>query len=220
MLYSALSEMMGVRMNDGVVDGGEFAAAGMPTDEIIQRAAYATEAFLQAEKCILEIGVNERSLTFKLAGQLEKQFSGWDVDCEYNRAIDEVKRLVPLGAVETKASDRDAISIFPDIIVHKRKKNINILVIEVKKRGHSNAVGLDLDKIKLSGMTGDGKYKYIVGIHLIIDCMDQSIYDAVVYRSGKIDPKLTSMSHALFSAKIATVDEHERRRPPPKRRLP
>ena len=42
-------------------------------------AFYANEAFL------LEKEAGERALTHRLAVHLEKQFPGWETDCEYDR---------------------------------------------------------------------------------------------------------------------------------------
>ncbi|MCM8543397.1 MAG: hypothetical protein NE328_24220, partial [Lentisphaeraceae bacterium] len=66
--------------------------------------------------------VHERSITFKLGFYLQEIYPDWDVDCEYNRKILDVKRV----ADEQR---------FPDIIVHKRNRNDNFIVIEAKKDG-------------------------------------------------------------------------------------
>ena len=53
---------------------------------------YAHEAFL------LERDLGERALTHRLAVHLEKQFSGWNVDCDYNRLGERTLRL-PKGTM-------------------------------------------------------------------------------------------------------------------------
>jgi hypothetical protein len=49
--------------------------------------------FLRRDRALLIYDVNERSVTHRLAGYVQTQFRGWDVDCEYNRNYDDPKRL-------------------------------------------------------------------------------------------------------------------------------
>jgi hypothetical protein len=94
------------------------------------------ESFLTHESNLLCIDVNERSITHKIAEYLQYNFKEWNVDCEYNRLGDKVKTLPK--PIKTNSNDTDAKTIFPDIIVHKRGKNENLLVIEVKKVGNTS----------------------------------------------------------------------------------
>ena len=85
---------------------------------------YAHETFL------LEKDLGERALTHRLAVCLERQYPGWDVDCDYNRLGERMLRL-PHGTI---VSTDDALgkSIYPDIVVHQRAIPRNLLAIELR----------------------------------------------------------------------------------------
>jgi hypothetical protein len=87
---------------------------------------------------LLEADANERSLTHKLAEYLQDEFPEWHVDCEYNRNGDIPKRLI--GNIRNVLSDdTNGSSVFPDIIVHQRGTDNNLLVIEAKKSTTDNS---------------------------------------------------------------------------------
>ena len=92
---------------------------------------YAREAFL------LEKEAGERALTHRLAVHFEKQFPGWEIDCEYDRLGDRTLRL-PHGTI-VSTDDHLAKSIYPDIVVHQRAIPNNLLAVEVRKIGQSSA---------------------------------------------------------------------------------
>ena len=98
----------------------------MNLEQLIDLSLTACAAFFDKEHILLEVDANERSLTHKLAEQLQLVFPDWDVDCEYNRIVDGVKRLPKPEHVET--NDTQGRTIFPDIIVHRRAKVIAHLV--------------------------------------------------------------------------------------------
>ena len=89
------------------------------------REFYARETFL------LERDLGERTLTHRLAVHVEKQFSGWEVDCDYDRLGERTVRL-PHGTVAS-TDDHLGKSIYPDIVVHQREIPNNLLAIEVRK---------------------------------------------------------------------------------------
>ena len=99
---------------------------------------------------LLEIDANERTMTHKLAEYLQQEFQEWDVDCEYNRKMKGLKKL-PRPPNNFSGldfwHDTDAKTIFPDIIVHKRMSDENLLVIEAKKS--SSVIKEDWDQAKL-----------------------------------------------------------------------
>jgi hypothetical protein len=96
---------------------------------------------------LLRNDVNERTITHKLAEYLEPEFPGWDVDCEYNRNHDQTKRLKSLPHKITRIDNTDGISVFPDIIIHKRMTDENLLVIEVKKSTSDESPVFDKEKL-------------------------------------------------------------------------
>jgi hypothetical protein len=119
--------------------------------------------FLRRDRALLIYDVNERSITHKLAGYLQARFRGWDVDCEYNRNHDDPKRL-KLRPENVRTNDTQAQTVFPDIIVHKRHTDENLLVIEVKKS--TNNQGDDHDLRKLEAFKQQLGYKYAAFLKL------------------------------------------------------
>jgi hypothetical protein len=90
------------------------------------------------DSVLLELDVNERSLSHHLANYLALSpliKSPLSVDCEYNRSLGDVKRLrMQLKERPTSDADLKATSVFPDIIVHERNSNAqNLIVLELKK---------------------------------------------------------------------------------------
>ena len=99
------------------------------------------------DKHLLDININERSITHKLAEYLKEYFPEFNVDCEYNRFKDIVK-TIKLPNERINWNDTEAKTVFPDIIIHKRGiEEDNLLVIEVKKSSNVNSG--DFDRIKL-----------------------------------------------------------------------
>src|ERR1700747_3441723 len=84
--------------------------------------------FYAREASLLDKDAGERALAHRLAVHVEKQFSGWEVDCEYDRLGERTLRL-PHGTI---VSTDDALgkSIFPDIVVHPRATPHNPLAVE------------------------------------------------------------------------------------------
>ncbi|WP_434643723.1 hypothetical protein PQ692_04845 [Thermoanaerobacterium thermosaccharolyticum] len=130
------------------------------------------------DRYLLEHDVNEQSITHRLAIYLEDVFFNYNVDCEYNRYGDDPKRLKGKSFKKydklfkceidrlIKEIDADKLAK-PDIIVHKRGRNDqNLLVIEVKK---SNNKDDNYDILKLMIFTDkdyDLNYKYGLFIKL------------------------------------------------------
>lgn len=108
----------------------------------------AIDRLLADDGDLLQNDVNERSITHRFACYLQELFPEWNVDCEYNRNHDEIKKLVTYQGKTVKANDTDGVSVFPDIIVHKRISKKNLLVIEVKKTTNSEPDKFDLDKLE------------------------------------------------------------------------
>lgn len=126
------------------------------------------------DKDLLDINVNERTITHKLAEYLQEHFPEFNVDCEYNRFerkdIDNMVKKLDLPTDNISWDDTEAKTVFPDIIVHKRRSpEKNILVIEVKKSLHN--ISGDLDRNKLIAFTKD-PYNYDIGLFLKIDMED------------------------------------------------
>lgn len=117
-------------------------------------AAY--ESLVEHDQTLLELDVNERSITHKLAEYLQTRFPEWNVDCEYNRNREIPKRLTHIRDM-VPADDTSGRTVFPDIIVHHRGKADNLLVIEAKKNSTSDG---SADEEKLKAYLAEHNYQF------------------------------------------------------------
>jgi len=128
------------------------------------------EEFFKNEQDLIDVDANERSISHKIAESIQKNFPDWNVDCEYNRTIDYKntknipKRLQPL-VESTYSDDECGKTVFPDIIIHKRKQKENLLIIEIKKSG----LDYDYDREKIKAFLEDENFSYKFGLMLIIN---------------------------------------------------
>lgn len=129
--------------------------------EIKKKVEIAIKTLFEKDSFLLENKANERSVSCKLAEYLQSQFSEYNVDCEYNKKGEgEIKRLAGIEECDKqRATDR----ILPDIIVHKRNSNDNIVIIEIKTI--SNDEKCDLCKLKLFTRRS-GEYRYQIGLYI------------------------------------------------------
>ena len=161
-------------------------------DEIKQKLQHSLDQLWRQDKHLLCIDANERSITHRLAIYLEKEFGGYNVDCEYNREGDDPKRLLWIlnqsVSGETQAYNLEATSVFPDIIVHKRGDNQdNLLVIEVKKL-IGESMGIDSnDKDKLIAFLGDDPLNYKYGLALQIPEKSGNVATLFWFEQGRAD---------------------------------
>lgn len=77
---------------------------------------------------LLENDANEEAISHRLAIYIENHVEGWHVDCEYNRKGLEPKRIKAKTGININEK-----LVYPDIIVHRRNSNENLLAIEIKK---------------------------------------------------------------------------------------
>ena len=110
----------------------------------------------QKDCLLLKNDANERSISHKLAEYLQQEFQDWNVDCEYNRNGGEdilgyITKKLNLSKDEINWDDTEAKTVYPDIIIHIRNTNKNLLVIEMKKS--SSSVNKKFDKEKLKKFT-------------------------------------------------------------------
>jgi len=126
---------------------------------LIQKAVLCAIAkLLKFDHYLLKNDLNERTISHKLACYLSDELpSDWDIDCEYNRNHDGVKRLNPNVECVTN-NDTSGKTVFPDIIVHKRDTDENLLVIEIKKNANIEDERRDLNKIR--SFIKELKYEY------------------------------------------------------------
>ena len=117
----------------------------------------------------------------KIAHYLQKHFPNLFIDIDYNRAGDSVKRILgyipqpggKCGRCQSFPED-DKSSFWPDIIIHERGKNDdNLLVIELKKGGHTEKLYEDCRKpCYMTDKEKRFKYEYGMGIVLYQDHAD------------------------------------------------
>jgi len=130
----------------------------MDTYLIQKTVLCATVKLLKFDHYLLKNDLNERTISHKLACYLSDELPpDWDIDCEYNRNHDDVKRLNP-NVENVTNNDTSGKTVFPDIIVHKRDTDENLLVIEIKKNANIEGERRDLNKIK--SFIKELKYEY------------------------------------------------------------
>jgi len=136
-------------------------------DYLHRKVMCSIDMLIEFDHFLLKEKANERSVTHKLAEYLQQEFKDWNVDCEYNRMVNgesnDPKRI-KLPVENIKSNDTEAKTVFPDIIIHKREKRDNLLVIEVKK--HDNRANLEFDVLKLKKFTSE-ELSYDYGLQLI-----------------------------------------------------
>ena len=146
----------------------------------------AIEVFYTRETHLLEKDLGERTLTHRLAVHLEKQFSGWEVDCDYNRLGERTLRL-PRGSI-VSTDDHLGKSVYPDIVVHQRAIPNNLLAIEVRKE--SNHQPPEHDQHKLRGLTDPHLwFAYRIGVYLTLG--RKGVTASQVYVGGVLDKPLS-----------------------------
>lgn len=125
-------------------------------NQIHNRLNIALERLVHHDGDLIINNANERSICARLAFYLQQEFPDFHVDCEYNRHHNDpqhIKRLrdhdlLELVRKKRKTDDIDSVSVFPDIIVHRRGTNDNLLVIEAKKTTSDVDEAFDLAKLK------------------------------------------------------------------------
>ena len=151
----------------------------------LTKVVAAVGEFYAQETHLLEKDLGERTLTHRLAVHVEKQFPGWQVDCDYNRLGERTLRL-PHGTI---VSTDDALgkSVYPDIVVHQREIPNNLLAIEVRKT--ANHQPPEHDQHKLRALTDPHLwFAYWIGVYLVLG-KNSVVSD--VYVGGLIDKVLS-----------------------------
>jgi hypothetical protein len=152
----------------------------------LHKVVGAVREFYVRETHLLEKDLGERTLTHRLAVYLEKQFPGWEVDCDYNRLGERTLRL-PKGTI-VSTDDDIGKSVYPDIVVHQRAIPNNLLAIEVRKA--SNHQPPEHDQHKLRGLTDPHLwFAYRIGVFLTLGKKHVTLSE--VYVGGVIDQLLS-----------------------------
>jgi hypothetical protein len=114
----------------------------------MSRLVRAIQRLETLDEGLLLVDVNERTITHRLAVYLEHEFPDWHVDCEYNRDGHDPKRLNLAVEHDVSTEDEQGRTVFPDVIVHRRETNSNLLVIEAKKSTSAKRGIDDRDKLQ------------------------------------------------------------------------
>lgn len=169
------------------------------SSEIIDSVLVALKCFFEKDHSLLNLNTSERSISHKLGEHLQREFSKWDVDCEYNRRGDRPKTLPRILFENMRDDDKDAKTIFPDIIVHRRNRPDNLLVVEIKKSNSS--VSSENDEIKLKAFTDrEGEYKYKLGLFIAFDIDNQKKCSLRHFEGGQevpLDPAIIAKLEAI-----------------------
>jgi hypothetical protein len=156
----------------------------MQTD--LNKLVGALQEFYARETHLLEKDLGERTLTHRLAVYLEKQFAGWEVDCDYNRLGERTLRL-PRGSI-VSTDDHIGKSVYPDIVVHQREIPNNLLAVEVRKS--SNHQPPEHDRHKLRGLT-DPHLWFAYRIGVLLTLAKKNVASSDVYVGGVPDQALS-----------------------------
>ena len=150
----------------------------MTSNEIKDKITMVYKILLKNDHYLLEKNVNERAITHKLAEYLQMLFPEYNVDCEYNKNFKEPNTLQPWDSITDIIVQKyqakklscqeicrklltDAVSVCPDLIIHKRGTDNNLVVIEVKKKtNHEDPIFSE--KLKLE------KYKDVLGFEQML----------------------------------------------------
>ena len=152
----------------------------------LHKIVSAIREFYTRETHLLEKDLGERTLTHRLAVQVEKQFPGWEIDCDYNRLGERTLRL-PKGSI-VSTDDDIGKSIFPDIVVHQRAIPNNLLAIEVRKA--TNHQPPEHDQHKLRALTDPHLwFAYRIGVFLTFG--KKGVTSSEVYVGGVVDQSLS-----------------------------
>ncbi len=148
----------------------------MDKEEMEAALARALDRFVNDDAYLLAVDSSERSMSHRIAVHLAIELGDYDIDCEYNRDGFDVKRL-NLGERWGADDEDEAVTVFPNIIVHRRGTNDqNLLAIEIKKA--SALGGFEYDCAKLTAFRADLNYKW--AIHVIIGNDRHGVFRRVI----------------------------------------
>ncbi len=166
----------------------------------LDRVISALHEFYAKERFLFEKDLGERTLTHRFAVYLERQFSGWAVDCDYDRLGERTLKL-PHGSI-VSTDDHLGKSIYPDVVVHQREIPNNLLALEIRKA--SNHQSLEHDQHKLRALTDPHVwFAYWIGVLLIL--ARTGVTSSEVYVAGAVDRSLSTwFAERLKEAGLST----------------
>lgn len=142
----------------------------------------ALQSLLSIDRKLLVNDASEQSIAHHLANHLNKLFPDWNIDCEYNRIRKRVKRVRELiqyhrdrGRQLSPEEEKSGIAVLPDIIIHRRDTDQNLLAIEIKKT--SNPDGREYDDLKLQALRNEIGYLFSCFISLQTKTQDPRVIE-------------------------------------------
>lgn len=137
----------------------------MEQNEIQTKIQRALNVLFDRDHQLLTTDVKEETIAQHLATYLGDEFPDWHVDSEYNRLRDAVKRLFH-GKRDKEGQPLEEL-VMPDIIIHRRQEDDNLLVIEIKKSTNPDDGARDRQKLK--AFITDARYRYQYGLFLRLE---------------------------------------------------
>lgn len=147
--------------------------------EIEQKVCLAVALLRKNDSFLLENAAHERSITHKLAEYLQLQFPEYHVDCEYNLDGVETKKL------PRECNGKNEEKVFPDIVIHLRGTNNNLLVIEAKP--YPGLDKCDQKKIELFTSKSE-RYQYKFGLAIGFNGLNDP--EPTWFTNGEMQPRL------------------------------
>ncbi|WP_311747638.1 hypothetical protein [Proteus vulgaris] len=128
--------------------------------------------FVFEQRQLLQNDASEQAIAHQLAIKFSQSFPDWDTDCEYNRSMDVVKSL---NYAISPTEECCKHNVVPDIIIHRRMTNDNLLAIEIKKS--TNREGNFKDLSKLTAFREQLGYQHSLFIRFITEKNDAGIIE-------------------------------------------
>ena len=152
----------------------------------LEKVVAALKEFYAREAFLFEQDLGERTLTHRLAVQLERQFSDFEVDCDFDRLGPRTLNL-PRGSI-VSTDDHLGKSVYPDIVVHQRAVPNNLLAIEVRKSVNHQPV--EHDRHKLRALT-DPHIWFAYWIGALVTLGKNAVTSSEIYVSGQPHDELS-----------------------------
>lgn len=171
----------------------------MTEQEIKEIVENAISEVKEKDPQLLKNDLNERSISHKLGVYLENKFPDYDVDCEYNgyaRADNNKKyimiirgKIVELGKLRDSDKDQDLLKriVYPDVIVHQRGNDNNLLIIEVKKSTNDD-IAFDHEKLaRYTSSEYENNLSYQLGALItFVTGNDEMVHEVEWYKNGHV----------------------------------
>lgn len=114
--------------------------------DVVDRLNQALDRLEAHDAALLDEQASERSIACRLACHLQPLFPDWDVDCEFNCWADPRQRKGHL-VVATTSDATEARTIFPDLLIHRRRHGERLAVIELHKSTQLRSRHRELKKL-------------------------------------------------------------------------